>query len=258
MENQKIKLELINQQEVLGQDFKVYGTFENPLFLAKDVAEWIDYSKSNGKYKVSQMLAPLDEEEKGVYNVDTLGGVQKMWFVTEDGLYEILMLSRKPVAKQFKKEIKKILKELRLHGTYSIMDSYMIDDRVKRAERWIEEEQERIRLALQVEEMKPKVAYVDKVLESKDAMITTQIAKAYGLSARKFNELLNDLGVQYKANGQWVLYAEYQNLGYMSDETITYQKSNGEIGTKLVSKWTQKGRYFLYELLKDCDILPIK
>lgn len=125
------KLEIINEQEVLGKDFKVYGTFENPLFLAKDVAEWIDYSfanKEKGIRKVTQMLATVDEEEKvlGVTNVVTQnqrGGLrenQERWFLTEDGLYEVLMQSRKPIAKAFKKEVKKILKEIRKTGSYTV------------------------------------------------------------------------------------------------------------------------------------------
>lgn len=108
------ELTVINEQEVLGKDFKVYGTFENPLFLAKDVAEWIEHSD------VSTMLRKVDEEEKGTNNVCTLGGKQKAWFLTEDGLYEVLMQSRKPIAKSFKKEVKKILKEIRKTGSYSI------------------------------------------------------------------------------------------------------------------------------------------
>lgn len=81
-------------------DFKMYGTFDEPLFLAKDVAEWIENSN------VSQMLNVVDDDEKGLYNVYTLGGNQNVWFLTEDGLYEVLMQSRKPIAKQFKKQVK--------------------------------------------------------------------------------------------------------------------------------------------------------
>ena len=80
------------EQEVLGKQFKVYGTFENPLFLAKDVAAWIEHSD------VSTMLRKVDEEEKVTNNVCNLGGKQKAWFLTEDGLYEVLMQSRKPIA----------------------------------------------------------------------------------------------------------------------------------------------------------------
>ena len=94
-------LQVINQQEILGRDFKIYGTLEIPLFLAKDVAEIIENKN------VSQMLNVVDEDEKAIYNVYTLGGNQDTWFLTEYGLYEVLMQSRKPIAKQFKKQIRR-------------------------------------------------------------------------------------------------------------------------------------------------------
>lgn len=106
---------------------RVYGSIENPLFLAKDVAEWIDYSKSNGKYKVSQMTNTVDEYEKGIYNVDTPGGIQESTFLTEDGLYEVCMQSRKPIAKKIKKEIKKYLKSIRLTGAAIVDEQKTVD-----------------------------------------------------------------------------------------------------------------------------------
>ncbi|MBS5793129.1 MAG: Bro-N domain-containing protein [Clostridiales bacterium] len=111
------ELQIIEEREVLGQDFKVYGTFENPLFLAKDVAKWIEHKD------VTSMLRNIDNEEKQKISIRLIsGGLQpntEYWFLTEDGLYEILMQSRKPIAKVFKKEVKKILKEIRLTGTYT-------------------------------------------------------------------------------------------------------------------------------------------
>lgn len=104
-------IDIIHQRDVLGQDFKIYGDMENPLFLAKDVAVWIDYSISN----VSKLVNMVDDEEKVRNITTTLGGNQEAWFLTEDGLYEVLMQSRKPIAKQFKKEVKKLLKDLRLN-----------------------------------------------------------------------------------------------------------------------------------------------
>ena len=108
-------LKVIDTQKVLEKNFKVYGDFENPLFLAKDVAEWIEYSKTGkGSYDVSKMLNTIDEDEKLVRTLFVSGQKREMWFLTEDGLYEVLMQSRKPIAKKFKKEVKKILKDLRL------------------------------------------------------------------------------------------------------------------------------------------------
>ncbi|CAH2466015.1 Bro-N domain-containing protein [Bacillus cereus group sp. N28] len=107
------ELKVIHEQEVLGQGFKIYGTKEEPLFLAKDVAEWIEHSNAR------MMLQNIDEDEKQcVNNPYASTGQQQQWFLTEDGLYEVLMQSRKPVAKQFKKKVKEILKDIRNHGMY--------------------------------------------------------------------------------------------------------------------------------------------
>lgn len=108
------ELTIIKQQEVLGRDFKVYGDFENPLFLAKDIAIYIEYDLSS----INKLVDLVDDSEKVRNIVPTLGGNQEAWFLTEDGLYEILMQSRKPIAKQFKKEVKKILQSIRKHGAY--------------------------------------------------------------------------------------------------------------------------------------------
>lgn len=110
-------LQIIDQRNLLGKEFKVYGDFQNPLFLAKDVAEWIGYQKtSEGYYNTSKMLNTVDEDEKVTIPNKDSGGSKL--FLTEDGLYEVLMQSRKPIAKKFKKEVKKILKSIRMNGMY--------------------------------------------------------------------------------------------------------------------------------------------
>ena len=103
---QEVKV-LENEVTLMGKTFNVYGTVEEPLFRAKDVADWIEHSD------VHKMVQSVDEDEKGIYNVYTLGGNQDVLFLTENGVYEVLMLSRKPVAKEFKKEVKKMLHALR-------------------------------------------------------------------------------------------------------------------------------------------------
>ena len=116
MSEEKKVLEVVAETEILGRRIQMYGNIESPLFLAKNVAEWIDYSKSNGKYKLSQMTNTVDDDEKGVYNVATQGGIQESVFLTEDGLYEVCMLSRKPIAKTMRKAIKAYLKSIRITG----------------------------------------------------------------------------------------------------------------------------------------------
>lgn len=110
--NQIQSLTVFNKSSLLGKEIDVYGDAENPLFRAKDVAEWIEHSNPR------VMLASVDDDEKGVRNVYTLGGSQEAWFLTENGLYEVLMQSRKPIAKEFKKGIKVILHEIRTKGGY--------------------------------------------------------------------------------------------------------------------------------------------
>ena len=115
----KTTLEVINEQEILGKQFHMYGTVEQPLFLAKDVAEWIDYAKTGkGAYDVSRMLKIVDDDEKLVRTIFVSGQNRDVWFLTEDGIYEVLMQSRKPIAKQFKKKVKEILKDIRKHGAH--------------------------------------------------------------------------------------------------------------------------------------------
>ena len=106
-------LQLVHKQELLGNQFNVYGTVDDPLFRAKEVAVWIEHTNSR------MMLSNIDEDEKVVNNVYTHGGMQEQWFLTEDGLLEVLMQSRKPIAKKFKKEVKIILKQIRRTGQYS-------------------------------------------------------------------------------------------------------------------------------------------
>ena len=160
-------LQVINEQEVLGKNFRVYGTIENPLFLAKDVAEWIEYDKS----QLSKMLKNVDDEEKVRNNVTTLGGVQNTWFLTEDGLYEVLMQSRKPIAKQFKKEVKKILKQIRMTGGYIPVKEEETDAEIMAkalliAQSTIENKNKRINeLEDEVKVLEPKAEIYDAFVE---------------------------------------------------------------------------------------------
>lgn len=112
-------IQVLSETELLGHKFTVYGTAENPLFLAKEVAECIDYAKtSKGKFDVSNMVSSVDEEEKLVRTIFVSGQNREVWLLTEDGLYEVLFQSRKPIAKEFKKGVKEILKTIRKTGGY--------------------------------------------------------------------------------------------------------------------------------------------
>lgn len=109
----------------------------------------------------------------------------------------------------------------------------------------------------QIAELKPKASYYDLVLQCKDLLSMTEIAKDYGMSAKGMNKLLHDLGVQYKQSGIWFLYSKYQSEGYTQTKTQNYSKPDGTQGVTTHTYWRQKGRLFLYELLKDNGILPM-
>lgn len=106
-------------------------------------------------------------------------------------------------------------------------------------------------------ELKPKADYTDIILQSKGVIPVTSIAKDYGMSGRSFNALLHDLNVQYKIGKQWFLYAKYQDKGYTHSETVPIIRKNGMPDTEMNTKWTQKGRLFLYNLLKENCVLPM-
>lgn len=243
-----MKLQVINEQELLGQDFKVYGDLENPLFLAKDVAAWIEHSDT------SKMIKSVDGDEKVKNNVPTLGGNQESWFLTEDGLYEVLMQSRKPIAKQFKKAVKQILKDIRKHGMYAkdeLLDNP--DLLIEVATKYKEERTLRLVAEQRVNELQPKADYYDTMLKSNKLITITTIAKNYGMSGNKMNQLLHEFGIQYRQGGTWLLYSKYQDKGYTHTAMELWE---GSSTPKPNTKWTQKGHIFLYEFLKARDILP--
>jgi prophage antirepressor-like protein len=197
------EIKLLNEQEVLGKQFKVYGTPEEPLFLAKDVAEWLDLSNT------TDMVSRVDEDEVTKLN---LGGLQgECNFLTEDGLYEVLMQSRKPIAKEFKKEVKNILKTIRKSGGYvnnaeKMVDTYFSD---------IPDEQKTIiqGLLVGIEEKQKKIKTLttendllsQKTLEWADRAIINALVRAYGHGigddyARAWRDFKKELLYRYSIN----------------------------------------------------------
>ncbi len=108
-----------------------------------------------------------------------------------------------------------------------------------------------------INEMKRKVDYTDEILRSKNVMNINQIAKDYGMSGQKLNSLLAKAKVQYKQNGQWLLYSKYQDKGYTHSNTIKIVRRNGQDDIRLQTKWTQKGRLFIYKFMVANGFYPL-
>lgn len=189
------EITLISKSTFLGKEIDVYGNAENPLFLAKDVAAWIEHSD------VSMMMRNVDDEEKVTNIVCTHGGNQNAWFLTEDGLYEVLMQSRKPQAKQFKKGVKEILKSIRRTGCYSVTN--VIKDRVEAGMMWVEgckrilNLSDSSTLALMQKVAEPLGLPSPDYVASKGVMHSaSELLKRFGskMSALKFNQQMVKLG----------------------------------------------------------------
>ena len=246
------QLQIINQQEVLGKDFKIYGTKDNPLFLAKDVAEWIEHSKP------SMMLNSIDEEEKLKETLFTSGQNREMWFLTEDGLYEVLMQSRKPIAKAFKKEVKKILKQIRQTGGYIPTNEEDDDETIMAkalliANKTIEKHKEIIaNQRKQLEEQQPMVDFANAIAETSDSIDVGTFSKllkdenVFVGGRNKLFQWLRDNKFLMKDNEP---YQKYIDNGVFEYVEYTYKTPYGEkLGHK--TKISPKGQIYLVEKLR--------
>nr|DAX95987.1 MAG TPA: repressor domain protein [Caudoviricetes sp.] len=228
-----------------------------PFFVGRDVVEILGYSNSR-----DAISKHVDEEDKGVAKCDTLGGMQELTLINESGLYSLILRSQLPKARQFKRWVTaEILPAIRRRGMYAIDEILENPDLAIEALTQLKEER-RKRKALeltaavqkqQIAELSPKASYYDLILQNRNTVPVTQIAKDYGMSGRKFNELLHDLGVQYRFRKTWLLYQHYADLGYTQSKTFAIDAEKSVMHTY----WTQKGRLFLYDLLKGEGILPL-
>lgn len=186
---------------------------------------------------------------------DSRGRTQKEYLLTKDGF--TLYMFNIQGHNDFKMAYINKFNEMERQLSHPIA-SYMIDDPVKRAEKWIEEQKEKERLLeqnsiqqQQIGELKPKADYVDEILKSPGTMTITQIAADYGLSAQKLNKLLHQARLQRRVGKQWVLYTEHMNKGYTKSHTIEIVRSDGRPDTQPQTRWTQKGRLKIHEIMTD-------
>ena len=231
-----------------------------PWFVGKDVAEILGYKETQ-----KAIREHVDIEDKGVSKMDTPGGKQELVIINESGVYSLILSSKLPGAKNFKRWItSEVIPSIRKHGAYltpETMGKILTDpDFGIRLLQALKDEQTKVKsleatVATQtrkISEMEPKARYCDIVLNSPSLVKTSIIAKDYGMTAQMFNKLLNEFGVQYRQGNIWLLYKKYQDKGYASTETFCY--SNGYTNmmeTQCITKWTQKGRLFLYASIRN-------
>ena len=255
----------MNALKVWNFEDNVVRTVEvdgKPFFVARDVAEVLGYAKPRN----AVMVHVDDDDKKDAPIQGNLGGTQNMTIINESGLYSLILSSKLPNAKKFKKWVtSEVLPSIRKHGLYATEELINNPDLMIAAFTALKEEREKTRILndtvavqnQQIAELKPKASYYDVVLNCKDLVSTSKIAKDYGWSAIKMNAYLHERGVQFKQGDIWLLYQKYANCGYTSTKTHTYSASNGSVHSKIHTYWTQQGRLFLYGLLKDDNILPV-
>ncbi|EGS9999036.1 phage antirepressor Ant [Clostridium perfringens] len=249
-------LMVFEERQVLGKDFKIYGTKENPLFLARDVANWIEHSH------ITKMLTNIDEEEKIKHLCTNGTGVlqnnTEYWFLTEDGLYEVLMQSRKKIAKQFKKEVKKILKQIRTTGG-------VVRDEEEFIKNYFPSFSEEVKQAM-VLDLKHQNEKIQKELEEKNRFLNQISASSNSILVRDVAHLATKQNIKIGEKRLWNKLREWGLIqkgstkpmqraleqGLFEKSEYVIQRSYG-VETKFTTRVTGKGQVYIIErLLKEC------
>ena len=231
---------------------------DTPYFVGKDVAEILGYKDTSDALK-----RHVDNDDKLTGDFTDSGQNRKMYIINESGLYSLILSSKLPKAKEFKRWVtSEVLPTIRKTGMFITDDLFteLMNNPIKFGEMLIdygklkeENQEQQAELLLN----RPKAKYYDTILQSTSVMPISLIAKDYGMSAIAFNKLLNEHKIQYKQSGTWLLYNKYADKGYTQSKTSEYTTSTGEIKTSIHTYWTQKGRLFLYDFLKEHNILPV-
>lgn len=255
-----------------GQQVRVVEINDEPYFVAKDVAGVLEYKRTADAIKQH-----VRDKHKGVCKLPTPGGLQEMTVISEPGLYSLIMKSKAPKAEQFQDWVtEEVLPTIRKHGAYATeqtLEAMLNDPQTmittlqklkeeqearKALETKLNEEKEvRLIAEQRIEELQPKADYTDKILQNKSLVTITQIAKDYGMSGKGMNAKLHELGIQYKQGKTWLLYSKHQKKGWTQSETNVVIDRYGMEKAVMTTKWTQKGRLALYEILKEKGIIPL-
>ena len=238
-----------NIQIFKNKDFGEIRTIvegDDVLFCGSDVAKALNYS--NTRHALSVHC-------NGVVKRDTptKGGIQELSYIPESDVYRLVFRSKLPAAEKFASWVAEdVLPSIRKHGAYmtpeTLEKALTSPDFIIQLATKLKAEQEKVR------RLEPKADYYDMILQGEDLIPTTIIAKDYGMSGKGFNQMLHDLGIQYRQSNTWLLYQSYADRGYTQSKTYAIDAERSVMHTY----WTQKGRLFLYDLLKNKrNLLPI-
>lgn len=258
MEN---KIEVFTKAEF--GELRTVNVGDKIMFVASDVAKALGYSRP-----ADAITAHCKGSVKR--RLPTNGGMQELKIIPEGDVYRLITHSKLPAAEKFESWIfDEVLPSIRKHG------AYMTEDTIKKAmtepdfiiklATELKKEQEQNKQLTEtcsqqkqvIGELKPKADYVDRILKSNSLVTITQIAKDYGMSGQGMNKVLHDLHIIYSCNKQWLLYSQHQAKGYTFSETVDIPREDGTTKVVMNTKWTQKGRLFLYETLKKRNLLPL-
>lgn len=255
------ELQIFNSEEF--GEIRTVEIDGKPYFVANDVARALGY-----KRPADAVTAHCKGSVKHRYLTD--GGEQELKVIPEGDIYRLTVRSKLPSAEKFEKWVfDEVIPSIHQYGAYMTeqtiekaltspdfliqLATKLKDEQTKRKEAEAE-----IRVKDQIiGELKPKADYYDEILKNPGLVTITQIAKDYGMSGKKMNRILHELGIQYKQSKQWLLYSDYHCLGYTQSEVTDIIRSDGTPDVKLLTKWTMKGRLFLYNKLKEKGIIPV-
>lgn len=232
---------------------------DKPYFVASDVAKALGYARPNDAINQHCRWAVKHRIPHPQSNTKTL----EVNIIPEGDIYRLVSHSELPSAEKFESWVfDEVLPQIRQTGGYisinGLSDKEIMARALMIAEQTIAKKDTLLSIKeQQIAELKPKADYTDRILQSNSLVNANQIAKDYGMSAKTFNKKLYELGVQYNQGGQWLLYSKYQNKGYTSSDTFEFKHKDGTSDVKMRTKWTQKGRLFIYDLFKSNGILPL-
>lgn len=223
-----------------------------PYFVANDVAKTLGYKNPS--------KATNDHCKKAIetWGNDSLGRRQKFKIIPESDVYRLIIKSNLPSAEKFESWVmEEVLPQIRKHGMYATDELLNNPDLlIEVATKLKEERMLRLVAEQKVAEYEPKISYLDSILSSKDSVTISQIAADYGMSPQEMNKLLHSLGVQKKIGKQWLLCKKHMRQGYTKSHTQEIPQTDGTVKVVMNTKWTQKGRLFIYNLLEIQGYLP--